>query len=83
MLRYLRSWREMLATKFFLSSIFRSHFGSSAAPSLSGQRGACEPLAEDYPQVDTSSLPPLRPIFVVRINYAFVPINLCTNPRCD
>ena len=42
----------------------RSHFGSSAAPSLSAQRGACEPAAKDSVKRLTAASPlSLRPYF--------------------
>ena len=44
-----------------------SHFGSSAAPSLSGQRGACELIAEDFPQAATP--PPFALHLFVRTSF--------------
>ena len=47
----------------FRSPTVRSHFGSSATPSLSGQRGACEPAAKDSIKRLPAATPPhfLRP----------------------
>ena len=54
----------------------RSHFGSSAAPSLSGQCGACEPIAEDVLKRIPAVTPPLRPIVLSALALQFVLISL-------
>ena len=62
----------------------RSHFGSSAAPSLSGRRGACELIGEDYPQAATSGLPLCAPILLATLMFYLYKFSRCVlNRQCD